>query len=113
MLIKLEFCFVCHFYLAYRLDEQVWLLLGKKHEIHHPGENWITFPGPGSGAHQTRKEICLVLDNIDWDVKVHDIHSNKQNKSIHAVATSIVFDHVTSSHLLDNGQQKNLATCEK
>ena len=58
------------------------------------------------------KKFVLVLDNIDWDVKVHDIRSNKQNKSVHAVATSIVFDRVTFSHLPDNGQQKNLATCD-
>ena len=43
---------------------------------------------------------------------MHDSRSNKHNKSVHAVATSIVFDHVTSSHLPDNGQQKNLATCD-
>ena len=58
------------------------------------------------------KKFVLVLDNIDWDVKVHDIRSNKQNKSVHAVATSIVFDRLTFSHLPDNGQQKNLATCD-
>ncbi|KAJ7373248.1 hypothetical protein OS493_012837 [Desmophyllum pertusum] len=56
--------------------------------------------------------FVFVLDNIDWDVKVHDVRSDKQNRSVHAVATCIVFDRVTSSHLPDNGQQKNLATSD-
>ena len=42
------------------------------------------------------KRFVLVLDNIDWDVKAHDVRSNKQNRSVHAVATSIVFDRVNS-----------------
>lgn len=58
------------------------------------------------------KRFVFVLDNIDWDVKVHDVRSDNQNRSVHAVATSIVFDRVTSDHLPDNGQQKNLATCD-
>ena len=45
------------------------------------------------------KTFVLVLDNIDWEVKVHDMRSDKQNKSVHAVATSIVFDRVASDHL--------------
>ena len=53
-----------------------------------------------------------MLVMIDWDVKVNDIRSNKPTKRAHAVATSIVFDCVTSSYLPDNGQQKNLATCD-
>ena len=42
------------------------------------------------------KTFVLVLD-----VKVHDMRSDKQNKSVHAVATSIVFDRVASHHLHD------------
>ena len=45
----------------------------------------------------------FVLDNIDWDVRAHDMRSNKQNRSVHAVATSIVFDRVASPPLPDNG----------
>ena len=37
------------------------------------------------------------------------MRSDKQNTSVHAVATSIVFDRVSSDHLLDNGPQKSLA----
>ena len=58
------------------------------------------------------KKFVLVLDNIDWDVKVHDMRSDKQNTSVHAVATSIVFDRVSSGHLPDNGPQKSLADCQ-
>lgn len=57
------------------------------------------------------KKFVFLLDNIDWDVKAHDVRSNKHNKSVHAVATSIVFDPVSSGHLPDDEQQKNLATC--
>ena len=57
------------------------------------------------------KQFVFVLNNIDWDVKAHDVRSKKQNQSVHAVATSIVFDRVSSGHLPDEGQQKNLATC--
>ncbi|XP_068685296.1 uncharacterized protein [Montipora foliosa] len=57
------------------------------------------------------KKFVFVLDNIDWDVKVHDMRSEHQNKSVHAVATSIVFDRVTSDHLPDQGSQKCLENC--
>lgn len=43
------------------------------------------------------RTFVFALDNIDWDVKVHDMHSDQQNKSMHAEATSIVFDGVTSN----------------
>jgi len=49
------------------------------------------------------KKFVLVLDNIDLDVKVHDMRSDKQNTNVHAVATSIVSDRVSSAHPLDNG----------
>ena len=54
------------------------------------------------------KSFVLVLDNIDWDVKVHDMRSDQQNRSVHAVATSMVFDRVSSSNIPDNGPKKNL-----
>ena len=57
------------------------------------------------------KTFVLVLDNIDWEVKVHDMRSDKQNKSVHAVATSIVFDRVASD-LPDNGPKKSLSDCD-
>ena len=57
------------------------------------------------------KKFALVLDNIDWDVKVHDMRSDKDNTSVHVVATSIVFNCVSSSHLPDNSPQKSLADC--
>ena len=44
----------------------------------------------------------LVLDNIDWDVRVHDMRSDNLNKSVHTVATSIVFNRVSSGHLPDD-----------
>ena len=48
---------------------------------------------------QEGKTFVFVLDNIDWDVKVHDMRSDQQNRSVHAVTTSMVFDRVTSDHL--------------
>ena len=56
------------------------------------------------------KTFVFVLDNIDWEVKTHDMRSDKQNTSVHAVATSIVFDRVSSTHLPD-GPKKTLSEC--
>ena len=36
------------------------------------------------------KKFVFLLDNIDWDVKAHDMQSRHQKKRVHAVATSIV-----------------------
>ena len=52
----------------------------------------------------------FVLDNIGWDVRVHDMRYDNQNKSVHAVATSIVFDRVSSKHLPDDGPKRNLGS---
>ena len=57
------------------------------------------------------RKFVFVLDNIDWDVRAHDMRSNKQNRSVHAVATSIVFDRVASPRLPDNGPKRRLADC--
>ena len=48
-----------------------------------------------------------MIDNIDWEVKVHDMRQNNQNKSMHAIATSIVFDHVSFYHLPNSGIRKS------
>ena len=42
------------------------------------------------------RKFVFVLVNIDWDVRALDLRSHKQNRSVHAVATSIVFDRVAS-----------------
>ena len=57
------------------------------------------------------KTFVFVLDNIDWDVKVHDMRSDQQNRSVHAVATSMVFDRISSSNIPDNGPKKDLNDC--
>ena len=36
--------------------------------------------------------FVYVMDNIDWMEKVHDMRSDAQNVSVHALATSLVFD---------------------
>ena len=53
----------------------------------------------------------LVIDNIYWDVRVNHMRSHHQNKSVHAVATSIVFNRASSDHLPDDKPKKNLANC--
>ena len=58
------------------------------------------------------KTFSFVVDNIDWDVKVHKMRSDNQNQSVHAVATSLVFDRVQSNHLPDDEPQQSLATCD-
>jgi hypothetical protein len=47
------------------------------------------------------KTFSFVIDNIDWEEDVHEMRSDNQNESVHAVAISIVFDRVSSSHLPD------------
>ena len=57
------------------------------------------------------KKFVYVVDNIDWEEKVHDMRQDYQNKSVHAVATSIVFSRVSSNQLPDNGPQKDIHKC--
>ena len=57
------------------------------------------------------RSFTYVLGNVDWDVKVHDTRSDKQNQSVHTVATSIVFDRVSSHHLPDAGPKNSLVNC--
>ena len=56
------------------------------------------------------KKFCYVVDHIDWEEKVHDIRPSHQNKSVHAVAASMVFSRVPSDHLSDDGPQHNVKT---
>ena len=57
------------------------------------------------------KKFVFVLDNIDWDAKVHDMHSGHQNKSVHAVASSTVFDRVSPDHLPNKDSQRTVRNC--
>ena len=60
---------------------------------------------------QERETFVYVLDNIDWMEKVHDMRSDAQNKSVHAVATSLVFDRISSKDLPDDGPKRDLNDC--
>ena len=57
------------------------------------------------------KTFVFVLGNINCEVKTHDMPPDKQNTSTHAVAISIVFDCVSSTHLPDDGPKKTLSEC--
>ena len=57
-----------------------------------------------------RNKFTIVLDNIDWEVRAHDMREEHQNVSEHAVASTLVFDRVPSDHLPDNGPQKDIKT---
>ena len=56
-------------------------------------------------------KFVYVIDNIDWEEKVHDMREHHQNKSVHAVATSMVFSRISSDQLPDDGPQKDVRTC--
>ena len=56
-------------------------------------------------------QFVYVLDNIDWEEKAHDVRTDSQNKSVHAVASSIVFCRVPKGDLPDDGPQRDLKTC--
>ena len=51
------------------------------------------------------------MDNIDWEEKAHDMRENVQNRSVHAMATNIVFSRVSNEGLPDSGSQKDLKGC--
>ena len=53
----------------------------------------------------------FVLDNIDWEKKAHDMRQNVQNRSVHAVATSIVFNRVPDIDLPNLSLQQDLRKC--
>ena len=56
-------------------------------------------------------KFVYVVDNIDWEEKVHDIREQHQNKSVYAVGTSMVFSRISSDHLPDDGSQMDVKTC--
>ena len=60
---------------------------------------------------QSGHTFVYVLDNIDWEEKAHDMRQDAQNKSVHAVATSIVFNRVSGKGLPDSGPQQSLKDC--
>ena len=55
-----------------------------------------------------RETFVYVLDNTHWKRKVHDMRSDAQNKSVHAVATSLAFDRIPSTDLPDDGLNRDL-----
>ena len=61
---------------------------------------------------QEGETFVYVLDNIDWMEKVHDMRSDAQNKSVHAVATSLVFDRISSKDLPEDGPKRDLNDCD-
>ena len=61
---------------------------------------------------QSGHNFVFVLDNIDWEEKVHDMRKENQNKSVHAMATSIVFSRVSLPQSLPNTHpQQDLRKC--
>ena len=55
--------------------------------------------------------FVYVIDNIDWEEKAHDMRKDVQNRSVHAVATSIVFNRASDNGLPDFGPQQSLKDC--
>ena len=56
-------------------------------------------------------KFVYVLDNIDWEEKTHDMREEIQNKSVHAVATSTVFNRISDEQITDSGPQQDLKLC--
>ena len=56
-------------------------------------------------------KFVYVIDNIDWEERVHDMREHHQNESVHAVATIMVFSRISSDQLPDDGPQKDVKTC--
>ena len=57
-------------------------------------------------------KFVYVLDNIDWEEKTHDMRQDAQNRSVHAVSTSIVFNRVPCHDLPDLRPQQDLGKCD-
>lgn len=70
-----------------------------------------TFINHATDMVKSGHKFVYVLDNIDWVEKVHDMRSDSQNTSVHAVATSIVFDRIPVGDLPDAGPQQDLKKC--
>ena len=58
------------------------------------------------------KSFSIVLDNIEREIRAHDVRENHQNRSDHAMASSLVFDQVSPEHLPDCGPQKDIKTVD-
>ena len=56
-------------------------------------------------------KFVYILDNIDWEEKTHDMRQKIQNQSVHAVATTIVFNRIPDRSLPDSGPQKDIHNC--
>ena len=56
-------------------------------------------------------KFVYVLDNIDGKEKAHDVRTDSQNNSVHALASSIVFCGIPKADLPDDCPQKDLKTC--
>ena len=53
-------------------------------------------------------KFVFVMDNIDWTIEVHEMRFDHQNKDVHAVATSLVFDHVPKKEFSSDVPQQSL-----
>ena len=53
-------------------------------------------------------KFVFVLDNIDWEEKAHDMRMDNQNKTVHSVATTMVFDRIMGDYFVDDSPQKVL-----
>lgn len=62
----------------------------KKYDI--LDENGLHFLDQAVELTGSGREFSVALDNIDWEIKVHDMREADQNVSEHAVATTLVFD---------------------
>ena len=56
-------------------------------------------------------QFVYVLDKIDWGEKAHVMRNDVQNRSVYAVATSIVFNRIPIEGLSDSGLQQDLKKC--
>ncbi len=80
-------------------------------EVCHSRGHWAHFLDQAVELVKSGFKFVFVLDNIDWEEKAHDMGQNVQNRSVHAVATSIVFDRVPNLNLPDSGPQRDLRKC--
>ncbi len=72
---------------------------GTENEVSYFGDIGKHFIDHAAELVKSGHSFVYVLDNIDWEEKAHDMRQDVQNRSVHAVATSIVFNCVPDKGL--------------
>ena len=80
---------------------QVWLCLEPKMKYTVLDDIGCHFADHAVELVKAGYKFVYVVDNIHWEEKADDMRQDIQNRSVHAIATSIVFNRVPDQGLPD------------